>query len=171
MLQRSRVLESGLQRARDRDASNVLRCLALDQVHVHDAATRHDLACDRRLTVHDLARARELRYQSAQENLFACELGGLVHDIGDFGQWKWIIVREIDGNARGEGSVQKTCERPEGVCGAGQFLVSLLKRCPAGLDDLSKVEMKLVSQIVDEQGRAADRDMVPVSCFRLTDPV
>ena len=64
------------------------RRLTRYQVHAHDAATGHYLACDWRLTVYErilLARARELRYQSAQEDFFACELGGLKHDIGNFG--------------------------------------------------------------------------------------
>src|SRR5215469_16458482 len=82
------------------EASNVLRCLTLYQVHAHDAATGHNLSCDWRLTVYErilLARAREVRYQSAREDVVACDLGGLINDVGNFGQWKWIIVREIDG--------------------------------------------------------------------------
>src|SRR6516225_11416508 len=74
-----------------------LRCQRLHRrlkVHAHDAATGHYLACGWRLTAYDLARANELRYQSAQENVFACERGGLKRDIGNFGKWKWIIVRE-----------------------------------------------------------------------------
>ena len=140
-------------------------------MHAHDAATGHYLACGWRLTVYDLARANELRYQSAQEDLFACELGRIKHDIGNCGQWKWIVAREIDGNARGKASFQKTCERPKGVRRASQSLIGLLKRGPACLDDLSKTEMKLVSQIVDEQRRAAYRDVVPVGSFRPSYPV
>jgi hypothetical protein len=136
------------------DTSNALRCLTLYQVHGHDAATGHYLACDWRLTVYDrrlLGRARELRYQSAHDDVFACEVGVFTHDIGNFGQRKWIVVREIDGNAWGESSFQKTRERPKGVGRASQSLIGLLKCAPACLDDLSKTEMKLVSQIVDEQ--------------------
>ena len=116
-------------------------------MHGHDAATGHYLACDWRLTVYDrrlLGRARELRYQSAHDNLFAWGLGRLEQDIGNFGQWKWIIVREIDGNARGKASLQKTRERPKGVRRASQSLIGLLKCGPGCLDDLSKTEMKLV---------------------------
>ena len=149
---------------------DVLRCFVLYQVHAHDAATRHYLACDWSLTVYDLARARELRCQAAQEDVFACELGWLIHDIGNFAQWKWIVVRKIDGNARGESSFQKTCERPKGVRTASQLLIGLLKCGPACLDDLSKTETKLVSQIVDEQGRTAYRDAVMIGS-RLSYPV
>src|SRR5512146_920733 len=90
-------------------APRALRRLTLYQVHAHDAATSHDLASDGRLAVYErilLARARDLRHQSAQEHVFACEPGGLKHDIGHFGERKWIVVREINGDAEGKASFQ-----------------------------------------------------------------
>jgi hypothetical protein len=165
---------NGLPVGRDAGIPDTSRRLTVYQVHGDDATTGHYLACDWRLTVYErilLARARELRYQSARKDVFARELGGLEGDIGNFGQWEWIIVREIDGNASRKASLQKTRERPKGVRRASQSLIGLLKCDPGCLDDLSKTEMKLVSQIVDKQGRAAYRYVVPVSSFRLSYPV
>jgi len=49
--------------------------------------------------------------QSAQEDVFACDLAAFNNDSGNFGQWEMDIVREIASITPGNASSRNLCER------------------------------------------------------------